>query len=198
VNKRERVAVGAFPKLQTFRLAFEGIRCDEDGLFVGSTPTLRRSPRADGFAFWSVRARDELNDELSQRYGLPIEIDSKRTGLEGVARALQGGDLALAQIATLLLRLPDPPPLNKGAPAVPSEELAKRLFESGLLKGDWDPNLHPRTDQSPNSRWFAAKPKISIPAGNPLAPTNESPGAEEPGASTEGRRQRQNRRARNH
>jgi hypothetical protein len=86
-------------------------------LFVGSTPMLRRSPRSGGFGSWSVRARNELNDELSSVTASrsKSKSKSKRTRLEGVARALQDGNLPLAQIAALLLRLPDPPDAAKDA-----------------------------------------------------------------------------------
>jgi hypothetical protein len=62
-------------------------------------------------------------------------------GLGAIARALGRG----AQIATLHLEIPDPPPLTKTARS-PSEvvDLARQLGASGLLKADWDPAKYPR------------------------------------------------------
>ncbi len=129
----------AIPHLHFFRLNDGGVQCGEEGLFVGSTPILRRSPRPGGGDSWTVPPSDELDRDLSACYGLPIDVAAKRDGLAGVARALERGDMALAKIAALLLRFPDPPSLAKDAPERGSLELAARLFESGLLKGDWDP-----------------------------------------------------------
>ncbi|MGA2495717.1 MAG: hypothetical protein ABSF67_22755 [Roseiarcus sp.] len=63
--------------------------------------------------------------------------------------------MARAQIAALLLRLPDPV-LSKLDPDAREEELAS-LRESGLLAKDWDGADHPRTGTPPNPGWFALK-----------------------------------------
>jgi len=48
-------------------------------------------------------------------------------------------------MVALHLRFPDPPDLKKSAGDVQVFiDLARRLDASGLLKGDWDPSLHPR------------------------------------------------------
>ena len=150
--------MGSTPNERVFRLADDGIQCCESGLFVGATPLLQRSPQPDGGSAWTVRPIDEIDRELSEAYGLPVGVAAKRHGVEVVAAALSRRDLALAQIATLLLRFPDPPSLAKGAPTPGSFELAERLFDSGLLKGAWDASLHPRTGEPPNRGWFAIKP----------------------------------------
>jgi hypothetical protein len=105
-----------------------------------------------------VRPSEELERDLGAGYGLPIDIAAKHGGLAGVARALERGDLALAKIAAVLLQFPDPPSLAKDAPPCGSVELAAQLFESGLLKGDWDPAKHPRTGTAPNPGQFAVEP----------------------------------------
>ena len=74
-----------------------------------------------------------------------------------VARALERNDLALAQIAALLLQFPDPPSLTKDSSAQGAAALAWRLIESGLLKADWDAAKHPRAGEPPNPGWFAPK-----------------------------------------
>ncbi len=62
----------------------------------------------------------------------------------------------MAGIAAVLLQFPDPPPLEKGAPAANDwARLAWELAASDLLKGGWDPAKHPRAGQKPNPGWFA-------------------------------------------
>ena len=122
-----------------------GVSCDQAGVFVGETQLLERCAGPDGRDRWQPRALSELNLDLAECYGLPVEFEQKIAGLRTVARALDSGDLALAQIATLHLRLPDPPDLRKSAQTTRDfVELARRLWSGGLLKGDWDPAKHPR------------------------------------------------------
>ncbi len=170
--------MGAIPLMRFFRLSDGGVQCGEDGLFVGSTPLLLRSPRASGGETWAVRPSDELEADLSAGYGLPIDVAAKREGLAGVARALERGDLALAKIAAVLLQFPDPPSLSKNAPERGSLELAARLFESGLLK-EWDESKHPRTGTAPNRGWFAVNPD----KGELTAPRQATPQGEASGES---------------
>ncbi len=145
-----------FFAMRTFALTPEGVDCGRDGLSVGSVPLLRRQRGCGGREVWSVRPASELDGELTARYGLPIDVAAKAGGFATVARALDRGDLALAGIAAVLLQFPDPPPLEKGAPASNDwGRLAAELAESGLLKDDWDPAKHPRTGQKPNPGWFA-------------------------------------------
>ena len=144
------------PAMRIFALLPEGVRCGADGLFVGSVPLLRRRRDHHGREHWSLRPATELDDELTARYGLPIDAAAKAGGIASVARALDRGDLALAGIGAVLLQFPDPPSLEKGAPAAEDwVRLAVELACSGLLKGDWDPAKHPRTGERPNPGWFA-------------------------------------------
>ena len=124
-----------------FALAEGGVQCGEHGLLVEETPILRRSARAGGGDSWQVRPVDDLNHELSACYGLPIDAAAKREGFEVVAKSLERGDLALAQIAALLLRFPDLPSLAKGD-GRDREALAAELLQSGLLNGDCFPRNH--------------------------------------------------------
>jgi hypothetical protein len=97
----------------TFRLGHQighGVFCDTDGLWVGEVALLERGSES---ASWCPRPTDDLDQDLSGCYGLPIGVKPKLRGLEAVARALSDGDLVLAQITTLHLRLPDPPALAK-------------------------------------------------------------------------------------
>jgi hypothetical protein len=121
-----------------------GIFCDEGGAFIGAIPLLART-RRNGKDEWRPRDCDDLSQEMSAQYGLPVDMSSKRGGLTVIARALNEGDLVRAQIATVLLGVPDPPSLSKGAPSRQQRiQLASDLCRSRLLKADWDPDEHPR------------------------------------------------------
>jgi hypothetical protein len=110
----------------------------------------RRTIDARGRVIWKPRPQIDLDEALSAAYGLPVDTSAKRGGLAAVAAALNDRDIARAQIATLLLHLSDLPVLAKRAES-PDETLAfaAELFWSGLLKGDWDPEKHPRTGEGP-------------------------------------------------
>lgn len=175
--------LSASADMRYFRLCDGGVQCCEDGLFVGSAPLLSRSLLADGEEAWVVRPTDQLEDELGACYGLPIDITAKLDGLSGVARAMGRGEMALAQMATVLLGFPDPPSLAKDAAAHGSFELAAQLFWSGLLKGGWDPAKHPRTGEPPNPGQFAPKDGANLPAVS--KPTLPKEGESKPPTETE-------------
>ena len=160
--------MGAIASLHFFRLTEDGVRCDERGCFVGGVALLRL-PTVD--QMWSARAPQELEAELSELYGWPIDVAANRGGLAVVAGALQRNDLALAKIAALLLRWPAPPTLAKDRGRL---DLGEQLFECGLLKGSWDPGKHPRTGEPPNRGRFAPKP--ATPATVPRRPSGSWPG----------------------
>jgi hypothetical protein len=87
-----------------------GICCDADGAYVDDVALLERSETG-----WSPRENDDLSKALGDAYGLPVDLSAKRGGLSAIAKALNEGDVARAQIATLLLALPDPLALSKSA-----------------------------------------------------------------------------------
>lgn len=107
-----------------------GVHCSADGVFVGATPLLQRAAGS-----WQARPIESLSHSLSEEYGLPIDFAAKDAGLSSVARALNDGDIARAQIATLLMQLPEPLPLAKGVTS--QEDISKLAFLlecAGLLK----------------------------------------------------------------
>jgi hypothetical protein len=123
----------------------QGVFCGKEGLFVGDMHLLERTECSDGRVEWQVRSQNQLDPALSKIYGVSVNFGAKMSGASIVARALTDGDLAFAQIAALLLQLPDPPLSKRGkALADQSNEFAGRLQMSGLLKADWDPQKHPR------------------------------------------------------
>lgn len=111
-----------------------GISCDATGAFVGGIPLLSSWTDDSGREVWAPRPLSALNADLTAGYGLPINVAAKSPGLGIIARALNAGSVALAQIATLHLQLPDPPPLAKGGQS-PEENiaLAALLYRSGIL-----------------------------------------------------------------
>ncbi len=116
-----------------FRLRPGQIECDTAGMRVGGVALLARG--ADGC--WKRRDARNVNRELSELYGFPLDLTSICSGVDAVGAALENGELARAQIATLLLRLPDPP----GAEATAVDVLEKRslaldLIACGLLKAE--------------------------------------------------------------
>jgi hypothetical protein len=114
-----------------------GVSCDEGGAFVGAVPVLVRT-RRNGRDEWRPRDCDDLSKKMSALYGLPIDMSSKSGGLRAIANAFNDGDMARAQVATLLLRIPNPPSLSKGAPSRQETiKLAGELQWGGLLKADW-------------------------------------------------------------
>ncbi len=134
------------PTIREFRLSppgtRRGISCDANGVFVGSIALLRRS-RVDGRDVWRPRDCSGLSKQLGSSYGLPIDMSSKMGGLNAISRALNEGDIARAQVATVLLGIPEPPTLAKNRPS--RNELIKFIRDlhwSELIK--WDPDEHPR------------------------------------------------------
>ena len=133
-----------------FRLRPGGIECDADGLRVGGVALLARNAKDA----WTRRDEGDLSRELSKLYGFPLDLGRKRRGVDAVAAALSNGELARAQIAALLLQLPDPP-AAAGARLGDLEKrrLALELSAGALLKADadWD-DKHPRTGRAAQPR----------------------------------------------
>ncbi|WP_158815010.1 Tox-REase-5 domain-containing protein [Methylocapsa sp. S129] len=148
-----------FPPIRVFRLSPGGIECDEEGLRVGDVALLARDKKGG----WAARDERDLGFDLSRVYGFPIDVTAKMAALGAVASALRDRNIAKAQIAALLLRLPDPLPLADALLDKSGERrLSRDLVACGLLKADdgWD-DKHPRTGSPPNPGWFAPKPKES-------------------------------------
>jgi hypothetical protein len=122
-----------------------GVSCNEKGVFVGAVPLIEPCHGCAGLKKFQPRPVADLNRDLSERYGLPLDLSTKTGALAAIAQALSRGDMIHAQIVTLHLQIPDPPPLAKGPQsAAQVVALAKELRASGLLKEDWDPAKHPR------------------------------------------------------
>jgi len=149
----------------------QGISCDAQGAFVGGIPLLKRS-HGDVRDHWEPRDCSHLSKQIGADFGLPIDMSSKVGGLNAICNALNDDDIARAQIATVLLGIPDPPRLIKGAGSRSDTIKFIRTLEwSGLIKADWDPDEHPR--------WPAGTASSQ---GGQFAPKGQG-GAEEPSRS---------------
>jgi hypothetical protein len=111
------------------------------GAFVGAIPILNRL-RKNGKDEWRPRDCEQLSEQIGEHYGLPIDMSSKTGGVRAIAGALNEGDVARAQIATVLLGIPDPPALSKGACSRDALiRFIRDLHWSGLIKLDGDESL---------------------------------------------------------
>lgn len=155
-----------------------GISCDERGAFVGPIALLARVRDTLGREMWAPRPITELNAALSACYGLPVDLTAKVDGLAAIARALSKDEIAVAQIATLHLQLPDLPALAKATrPGATEARLAGLLHRSGILKSAaFDPDKHPRWPaDSPDSQGGQFRPADADadpeePSGNEASP----------------------------
>ncbi len=125
-----------------------GVSCDANGAFIGSIPLLKRA-KMHGIDRWEPRDCGDLSKQLGKQLGLPIDISSKAGGLKAISNALNEGDVARAQIATVLLGIPDPPSLVKGVSArTEMIKFIRDLDRSGLVKADWDSAGRPHRRRS--------------------------------------------------
>jgi hypothetical protein len=133
------------------------------GLLLGRTRLVER--RGSGYA---ARSQGDLERLLRRAYGEKVAVDRVAAGLAVVVAALEQNNLALAQIAALLLRLPDLPDLAAGD-RIEAEDA--RLAGGGALCRSFDPARHPRDGVPPNPGWFAPVegPTAGGPATRPPA-----------------------------
>ena len=128
----------------------------------------------DGRERWEPRECGELSKALGANFGLPIDISSKMGGVRAIANALNDGDVARAQIATVLLGIPDLPVLSEGENnAADLIKCIRDLHMSRLLKADWDADEHPR--------WPAGAPDGQ---GGQFAPKDEDASTSQSSAGT--------------
>jgi len=152
------------PLTRMFGLSPRGISCDADGAFFDSVPLLKRSPEGK----WEPRDSSDISEDLSAHCGLPIDVFPKAAGFAAMARALNAGALAHAQLVAIHLRIPEASPLGKSASPDARIRFIRELHRSGLLKANWDPSKH--------LRWPAGAPDRQ---GGQFAPTGQAVG--EPG-----------------
>jgi hypothetical protein len=87
----------------------EGLWCSPEGLSLTGRPLLQKKENS-----LQPKALPELQAALDDAYGATPRLDARNylPGLNGIARSLNKGDLALAMIGSVLLKLPDIPEAN--------------------------------------------------------------------------------------
>jgi len=131
----------------SFRLRPGGLDCNKGGLTLAGNALLKREVSLTGRETWAPVSVAEVERALMAAYGAAPGAAEKINGLKVVAAALNSGDLARAQTASLFLHLPDP------------SDITKHLiyFSRTNIGKDWDPEKHPRLGGAPNAGWFAPK-----------------------------------------
>ena len=81
-----------------------GLRCDDEGLFLGHNALLQR----DGRGSFKARPVAELQKVFGRVYGDETNWASRIRSVELVAKALNKGEMARAMMTAVLMRLPDP------------------------------------------------------------------------------------------
>jgi len=138
------------PLTPIYRLAPRGggrLSCDKGGVALGPAELVRAGANAAGCRRYEVRPPHGLGRVLSAAYGpQPEEIVFRlHRGLSRAASAIEAGDLCLAGIETVLLRLPDP---TRSA-------LAKLAEFAELEKGgtDWENQPRVPAGQPDGGQW---------------------------------------------
>jgi hypothetical protein len=158
-----------------------GVACDAEGAFIDDIPLLKRITK-NGKEKWAPRACEAISTDLSKRYGLPIDASSKAQGIATIASALNKGEIARAQLATLFLRFPEPPPLKKSTSSRGDwVRFIGGLAESDLIKARWDIRWPAHAPDSqggryaPGSAASGERPGIGHNGGPPLEPEEIAP-----------------------
>jgi hypothetical protein len=143
----------SFPLVRMYRLAprgGDGLACDAAGVALGSADLARVGADAAGRRRCKVRPRQGLGQILSAAYGpQPQDLILRvHRGLSRAAAAIEAGDLCLAGIETVLLRLPD----------LTSSALAKLAEVAELEKGGtaWQNEPRVQAGQSDGGQWTTA------------------------------------------
>ncbi len=149
------------PLTRMYRLAPRGaggLACDEAGVARGAADLVRVGADAAGRRRYEARPRRGLGGILSAAYGPQPEAVVLRLhrGLRRAASAIEAGDLCLATIETVLLRLPDPTP----------SALAKLAEVAELEKGGtaWENEPRVPAGQSDGGQWTTAGGATGAPA----------------------------------
>ena len=91
-----------------------GLRCDEGGLFLGRVALLKR----DRSGIFEARPVAEVKAIFERAYDGQADWESRIRSVHLIADTLNKGDVALAMMAAVLMRLPDPSenvPIAEGA-----------------------------------------------------------------------------------
>jgi hypothetical protein len=161
----------SFPLAYMYRLAPRGgggLACDRAGVALGAAALARVGADAAGRRRCEVRPRQALGQILTAAYGPQPEAVILRLhrGLRRAATAIEAGDLCLAGIEAVLLRLPDLTP----------SALAKLAEVAELEKGGtaWQDEPRVPAGQPDGGQWTTGEGAGGAPAvaGKPAAPVS--------------------------
>jgi hypothetical protein len=162
-----------------------GVWCNANGVFIGPGIALVER-RADQFgrSVLAPVSAQHLDCVLSKGYGEPFAIDSYLPGLSRVAAALNKGDLALANIALVQLRIPQLPSVAHGEIAGIADELLKARWNEHWPAGapDGKGGQFSPKDTSPSSDGGIAGPGDNHPPADEVDPDAPTPEEDEKNA----------------
>ena len=133
-----------------------GVSFGEDGPSIGPVALLRRT---DGVL--TVRPIEELQYVLRHAMEGSFSIEPYVRALDGVARAMNAGDIGQAMLRVQLMNLP----------ALPNERAFERALDAEeLAKGIFDPLKHPRVPKgTPQGGQFRAIGEAAVRAAEALS-----------------------------
>jgi hypothetical protein len=154
---------GLGPFVHVFRLRDDGmgLACNAAGVFLGpDVALLERRELPGGRPWFRPRPYHVIAAILRAAYGTDFDPERRQSGLAVVARALNGGNLALATIAAVQMRLPDLDP-DALARLARADRLLKAGFDPGQPRGpagnpdggQWTPAGGSGGDGSGRSKW---------------------------------------------
>jgi hypothetical protein len=123
-------------KLAERRAAIDGVYCGEDGVWLGPAPLVGRR----GAGSYQVRAGDEIEALVAAAYAVPPDAAGCIAGLHLVAKYLSEGNLPLAMIAAVRLRMGE----------IAEDRIERLARADSLLKANFNPD-EPRDD---HGRWI--------------------------------------------
>ena len=112
--------------------ARRGLSCNKDGLFLGPDCPLVTCENVDGVRSYRARPIEQINRVLSAGYGARIDLSARKGALDTIVGLLSKGELGMAQITALQMRLP----------ALPNKSAVQRLRKADRLLR-FNPNHKP-------------------------------------------------------
>jgi hypothetical protein len=123
------------------------LTCDSEGAALGGIPVAWCSEGDDGASRWQTRSSDEIREILERAYGPQRGgvVERFHRGLRRVATHLEAGDVALAAMEALMLRLP----------SIGPDGMAKLAALNDLTKGGdaWENEPRAPAGQPDGGQW---------------------------------------------
>jgi hypothetical protein len=133
-----------------------GLSCTLSGVWLAGIPLLQHNEQA-----FSVRPKEQIAELLKSAYGGAVSLNGVMAGLDVVAKAISGGDLGRALVASALLRLPA---LDWDRASRMSRTEDKLAQYSEGERRDWHGKWTTGSSASPQNRTSPLRPAPSRPA----------------------------------